>query len=596
MKLPFRVQTSTALGPLAAMALSLAGFAATGQTTSGGAATQVAGRVTDLDGKPIAGACLMIRSWESGPPYASKSRTGVDGEFTLEAQPGNSRLFVYADGHASMYRTNDVLEGVNRGWDFLLPQSAHVSGRITDTHGNPAAKRTVELWEVRTDCPPSPPGTSYFLSGGEGADTTGNDGHFDMPNVTPGKHRVIVYRSAPSADRNLQQIPVRGRFLDVEAGERYEHVEIVMNPPEDFALAGQVRDRDGNPVRGIGVDTFIPHGRHWWTNTGNDGAYYLDGLDGMGRSTFRLIFNGVTGADDYRLVIPAAPLNAQHVDLVLPGTCVLEGTVANATTGEDITAYELTIPQVTLPDCGAVWTEPRVHMAQSPKGAFTVTGVPAGEITVEIRASGLGAQRFTVTGETGKAVPLACRMAGPAVFAGRTTLNGHPEKTTMVINGSWRSSGDDGRFQFDNYPNGDLLVWFFKHDGWHRTAEVHLVSGETTQLDMEMGGSAEIRGTVTFPDDEEKFCTIRLAAKPAPDGWPESGRPGVEEHVLTYAHVRKSGSTYRLQNIPAGTWVLMAGRYRPSMHRSLLGASQVVELRKNQTLRVNFDLSEKTSQ
>ena len=82
----------------------------------------------------------------------------------------------------------------------------------------------------------------------------------------------------------------------------------------------------------------------------------------------------------------------------------------------------------------------------------------------------------------------------------------------------------------------------------------------------------------------------RLATKSAPDGWFEFGRPSPEEHVLTYAFIGNPGQEYKLENIPPGHYYVMAGRYRPSMHRSQLGACKEIDLKEGQSLLLDFDL------
>jgi len=551
--------------------------------------TVVTGRVTDVEGRPIAGARLSIKKWQSGPDHSSTTRSDADGRFSLDALPSNSRLFVQADGYATMYRTHDVGKGVNRGWDFLLPRAAHVSGTVVDTKGNPAPNRVLELRTVDSGPPPAP-GEAYWASGQQ--NTTNENGVFDMPSVAPGKHRIIVYHRSPiGGDRSMQQVPVKRRFLEVKSGDRVEDFEIVVHPPEDFAIAGNVRDAAGNPMAGINVDTFIPHGRHWWTKTDDTGAFCLEGLDGIGQSSFKVHFNGVSGAGSYKLNIPDVPLNTKDIELIIPDNGTIHGAVRNAKTGEAVTTYEVTVPVVNLLDSGAVWPEPHVEIERNEDRSFSISNVPAGQVTVEVRAGWLGVQRFVTSIEADKTNPLECEMLGPAVFAGRTTMDGEPRRTTIVINGEWLGSDDAGNFSFDKFPNGTLMAWFWVHDGWHRSVEVNLKSGETTRRDVELGGSCEIGGTVKFPDDEESFCTVRLAAKDAPDGWYEFGRPAVEECVLAYSHVRESGDGYRLRGIPAGRWYLMAGKYRPSMHRSLLASSKVVELKERESLTVDFDLT-----
>ena len=555
--------------------------------------TIVMGRVTDIEGKPIADARIVIREWKDSPRHYSETYSDVNGEYSLDALPGSSRLFVYADGYCTMYQTHDVFKGVNKGWDFLLPKGVSVSGRIIDTKGKPLPNRIIELWKMDSPPPPSP-GTAFVSSGG--MVKTNKDGIFDMPNAASGKYRIVVYKeSSFGGDRSMQQVPIKGRFIQVESGEHVKNFEIVVNPAEDFTISGHVLNSEGSPMKGIVVDTFIPHGRHWWTKTDENGAFLIEGLDGMGQSSLKVHFNGILGAGNYKLCIPEVPINTKDVDLIVPGTGSIQGTVRNAKTGELIPTYEISVPVVYLPDSEAVWEEPCVRIEVNEDGIFTISDIPAAEAVVEISANGLGAQRFTVPIEANKITPLDYEMEGPAVFAGKTTSKGKPRKTTIVINGEWVGTDDEGNFRFDKYPNGELQVWFFVYDGWHRTVEVNLKSGETTWLDMELDGTCDIHGKVILPDDED-FCNIRLAGKPSPDGWYEFGRPGVEECVFTYSRVNVSGGEYQMKNIPAGQWYLMAGKYRPSMHRSILGASRFIELKEGESIRVDFDLTETNQQ
>ncbi|MBI2435273.1 MAG: carboxypeptidase regulatory-like domain-containing protein, partial [Candidatus Hydrogenedentes bacterium] len=560
--------------------------AATPQTT-------VTGRVTDTQEKPIANARVVIRGGDHAPMLYEKAETGEDGRYSVTAKPGDWRLSVYADGFATLSRSHTVSEGVNPGWDFVLPVSAHVSGRMTDSEGKPAAIRVLELWPIETG-PPPVPGLSFEPTGGEKPPVTQSDGRFELPDVAPGKYSIVVYGESPfGGDRSVQQVPIRGRLLDVQSGQRIEDLEIVVNPPEQFALSGHVRTAQGGPIRGIVVDTFIPHGRHWWTKTDENGAYRLEGLDGMGQSTFDMFFNDVPSGGSYKVVRRAVPLNSANVDLIVPENGGISGTVRNAKTGEAVSGYEVKVPLVHLTDCGVDWEEPQVQIERQKDNTFSIANVPAGEAVIEVRAGGLGVQHFTAAVKAGETLPLACDMLGPAVLEGMTTVDGQPKSAGVIVDGEWLNSDDAGKFHFEQFPNGEHIIGFFVDNGRHRTAEVTLKSGEATRVDVELGGSSIIRGTVQFSEDEPFcMCTVRLAAKPSPDGWYESGHPEPKEYVLAYSKMRKSGETYELRGIPAGTWYLMAGVHRAEMWRSILAHSQTIEVKENETLTIDLDLTQ----
>ncbi len=540
--------------------------------------TVVTGRVTRASGEPVAGAQVMIRALSDGGGANGSTTTDAQGNYEIEAQPGTHRVLVQAEGLAGMFRTHDVRGGVNRGWDFPLTPGATVRGRILDTNGRPQAGRDIELWPVR-QAPPPAPGLEYWSAGirRDGDSTTNDRGAFTLADAAPGYYRVIVYRPMRSADRNMQQVPLEGRFLEIRSGETIDDFIIRVHPPEAFAISGRVVDGAGNSIAGIGVDSFIPHGRHWWTTTGDDGAFRIDGLDGMGTSQFKVYFNDVPGADDFTLSLRDIAANAHDITMTVPDRGAIAVSVVDAATGASVEGFEIAVPVLRLPDSGAVWEKPQVQIAHELGGRCVVSDIPAGVATLEIRAGHLGAQRFEVSVRAHETASVECAMKGPAVVSGRTTLDGKPHKTTIVIGDEWLSSDDAGNYRFDAHPNGPLTMWFFMGDGWHRTATVDLASGSTVTQDMEMGGPGVIRGTMNYTDDGA-FRTIRVAAIPAPDGWYEFGRPSPEEHVLHYAHIHQPGGEYRLDNIPAGRWHFMVGRYEPAMHRAVLVESRIVEI------------------
>jgi len=477
------------------------------------------------------------------------------------------------------------------GIDIVLdrrPVSAHVLGRVLDTKGKSAPRRTVLLSLVYNGPPPIP-GVSPYADGRIRNDITDENGVFDIPELTPGKYTISMDIQGGS----MHQEPVNGKVLTVKPGERLENFEILINPPEDFAISGHVRDARGNPIPRVFVDTFIPHGSHWFDHTSDKGNFHIKGLDGMGISSFRVNFKGTNGAEGFKLAIPDVPLNSKNVYLIVPDKGSINGVVRDAKTGAAVTTYEVTVPVVNLPDSGALWDKPNVKIERNPDHGFNISNIPAGEVTVEVSAQGLGVQRFVTMIEAGKINQLECEMLGPAILEGRTTLDGKPRGTSIVINGQWLHSDADGNFRFDQYPNGDYTIWFFGWgDGWnHRSAEVNLVSGQSTRLEMEMGGSCEVRGKIIFRE-EEGPCMVRLAAKPAPGGWSNNGRPDPDDFVLSYSFVPHSGGGYRLHAIPPGRWYLMVGRYRSSMHRSLLAMSKVIELKEEETLSLDIDLTE----
>jgi hypothetical protein len=222
--------------------------------------------------------------------------------------------------------------------------------------------------------------------------------------MAPGKYSIIVY--GPRSLR-YRQVPVRGDALEVKPGERVEDFEIVLNPPEDFAVSGHARDAKGNPVRGLFVWIGKGHEHPWWDSTDAEGAYHILGLDGIGETAFKIRF-GYDGP-----AIPDVPLNAANVDIVIPDKGSIDGVVREAMTGEAIPTYEVKVLVVHLAQGKAIWEEPPVEIDKKPDGSFRIADVPGGEAMIEIRTEKLGTQQFTVRVEAGKVSALECGMQAP---------------------------------------------------------------------------------------------------------------------------------------------------------------------------------------
>ncbi len=310
------------------------------------------------------------------------------------------------------------------GIDVVLdqrPPLANVSGRVLDTKGRPVQGRLLDFTLVRSD--PPLPGSEHVKSFEPRGIITDGAGHFEIPAMTAGKYSVIVYGSSSYTN---YQVPVRGSALEVKPGQRVEGFEICVNPAEDFVVSGHVRDTSGEPVCGMWVSTFKPHGSHWGAMTDAEGAYRIVGLDGTGETSFQIHF-GYEG-----LVIPDVPLNATEVDVVMPDKGSIEGVVREATTGEAIVSYDVKVRVVRLPNSRAIWNEPHVEIEKMPDSGFRIADVPAGEATIEIRTEKLGTQQFTVRVEAGKVSALECVMQAPAASESRSPGAYRPSSGTQA--------------------------------------------------------------------------------------------------------------------------------------------------------------------
>jgi len=544
----------------------------------------VSGRVVDDAGQPVAGARLNLYETQADYPgqRTAEGQTDADGWFRLRTRVGYNRLDVRADGYASMYRGQYAHLGWNRNWDFALVPAMAVSGRVVDTAGRPVPDRIVQLFPRGPRRPAE--GDSTFFGGGLPPEPTDTEGRFSIAGVAPSLLEIQV----GSKEGNFYQYPVNRRRLDLASGRAPESLELVVRPADDFAIAGRVTDAAGRPLEHIWVDMYIPSGSHWSDWTDQQGAFRLRGLDGVGTSTFAV---GFKASGDW--VLRDVPLNATNVHLIVPDVARLRGAVRDARTGKAVKKFEVEVVRFRCPDSGAVCEKSYYRPRYLPGGCFELGGVPAGVATLDVSAPGLGTQRFDVEVAAGAQTPATFEMKGPAVLEIDVAKDGVPTNVNLCAPGWKGGCTSNGHVRIDSGPNGKHRVWFFdgNNSSWQRSAEVELRSGETTRLAVDVGGMCEIRGKVVWPD-EYAHCEVRLASKPAPDGWPLYGLPDPEDGVLAYDHVMRSGEEYRLGSVPAGRWHLLValdGRY---VHRMTPIASREIELKDGETLELDFDLTE----
>lgn len=114
------------------------------------AGTIVRGRVTDPDGKPIAGAVVVF----GNDPYFAKTRseflTDADGRFRLPASaPGRKALTVIAPGWAPQDRMVNLQPGLPEQ-EFRLARGKPIRLRVVDVSGKPLkAYVTIQSWNGR---------------------------------------------------------------------------------------------------------------------------------------------------------------------------------------------------------------------------------------------------------------------------------------------------------------------------------------------------------------------------------------------------------------------------------------------------------------
>jgi protocatechuate 3,4-dioxygenase beta subunit len=169
------------------------------------ASSGAAGRVTDPQGRPIKGVCVIFGDTEK------RTRTGSDGRYqVLGLHPrktlvqftggcGNSASVVsqfYRDGAPVSFRPGKITTGINA----VMQPGTSVVGTVTDLSGHPLRNQCVLLMPVQD---------AGFLDFSVGKDATTNDaGRYEFRNLPPGPYQVTAgcgryafswFRSAPDS-------------------------------------------------------------------------------------------------------------------------------------------------------------------------------------------------------------------------------------------------------------------------------------------------------------------------------------------------------------------------------------------------------------
>lgn len=565
-------------------------FAASGLSIEAAAPVTLLGRVANEQDQPIPDAELFVRtvnSGDEGPRTYWKSerdvvvRSDADGRFAVQAAAGEQRLSVFANGYAPMHRTHRAYFGENPGWDFTLVKSASLSCRILDANGRPQHPRQLHVTPADPYTrPPPAPGLGFYWHAMTFEETSAPDGSFVVRHLSPGRYDVLVmspFRQAQRDGNTLVQIPVSGGRFEVAAGQAISNFEVRVRPPENFAVAGRVRRPDGTPMTNVSVTTGPAAGG---ARTDSSGFFRIEGLDGLGTERFPLQF-------DYRLTWPDVALNATDLDIVWPGTGVIEGRVFDAATGSNLAAFAVAVPKVQLAGSSAFFENLRLPAERLPGGRFRIANVPAGTATLVASNAVLGVRQFAVDVRAGQTTEIECPMVGPAVLAGQITFDGKPHHGSIVIDGQWLYSGNGGRYRFATAPDGRHLAWFFNHEYSHRYAEVDLVAGQTAKLDVDLGGPCSIQGTVRFPENVDRGM-LRLSEVPPAGAW-DGGRPAPRERVLAIAPVQSAEPQFEMRDLPPGRFYLSAGVAAGFGYRTVW--TRAIELKAGENLPCDVDLA-----
>jgi hypothetical protein len=553
------VNTFRTWGLLAAL---LAGSVGASEPEIDAPSGALAGRVVDIDGRPVAGARVWFEG--QGRKTLAEARTNDGGRYRLESIPPTFQgdLLIDAGGYGREYRDEVRVFPARQVElrDVVMAPGRDVVGRILDRNGMPKAGLELECSFFTH--------LAAFSVGRYGPSfkvRTDAEGRFRVRDVPPCQFEATA--EAPECELLASEAFIApGSTPAVLADERLK---------PDAPVIGTVKDAEGRPLAGIKVETNF---------VGNHDAV----TDAQGRFALRgipagLRFRTMVDAPNYTYVNRLTEGGENPVDIVLKPCAYLSGRVVDARTGDPVEFQSLSLclarlepgGRIARHGCRSVDSEPfsagRFRLSCDPAEDHCLTVAAAGyeecelfvdRLTREARGDNLlvkmhrtddkagAGQRISGTITDGRKpvaaawvslrAPAAERNLGVAAMRrGRTVPIGPPFAPSKCL------SAADGKFSLRVHYAGQ---WFVVVD--------------------EPQGRRTIVGPLEIALDESRALDIRAIAGGTvtgrvgniPDDWQGSVWVVAFERTVHRAEVRvNKDGTFQFENLPPGEYGLKVG-------------------------------------
>ncbi len=367
---------------------------------------EVAGRVVDPDGKPVAGARLHV--WAGAPGGKPRATTGPDGRFrvtvTAAEAKGGATLVARADGlgpdWVKLERPAKVDVTLRLAKDDLP-----VRGRVLDLEGRPVAGATVRVFDVRAMAdggelgpwlkeqkeaglrllpPPIPPAaapkkaaavksTAGEALGLPSSLSTGKDGRFRFDGVGRERAVFIEVRGPGLETTTVIAVTRPGPQQGLPAHFRGAAFDWAVGPSKP--LVGTVRDRK----TGVPLAKMQVYGDTGYTATDDQGRFRIDGVGK--RQEYRVTAGGKPYFGVTKMVADTQGVEPLVVDIELDRGLVVRGRLTDGATGKPVRGHAAYVADVNNPALKERAAEQRGFYAPGdggrlPEGTFEVLTLP----------------------------------------------------------------------------------------------------------------------------------------------------------------------------------------------------------------------------
>ncbi len=319
-------------------------------------AIDLQGRVLDPDGKPVAGARLLLSSWSEDKDDPKVSATARDdGRFHLSVPGGEIRrgakLVALARNLGPDWVWIDGSKSADNITLRLVPDDIPIAGRVLDLEGQPVSGASVRIsWVDEVDLKPwlaDPKPVDLFGHKTKNirpaaldvpiSVTTDKDGRFRLTGF--GRDRIVHLRirGAGIENNDIEVMARTGNLHGLRLESRTVYASgstIVVRPSKP--IVGTIRDKKtGKPIAGIQV--IHPDGNYDWARaTTDDKGHYR--LEGVGKQkAYSVAAGGLPYFNLTKMNIADTPgLESITVDFTLERGVVVRGKLLDKVTGQPI--------------------------------------------------------------------------------------------------------------------------------------------------------------------------------------------------------------------------------------------------------------------